>query len=456
MIIDETRLLDFLTGKGFRPPREALARAHLVVTDVLCAAAAGSAIPDVQAAVGALVADPGPCTLIGCGRTVSPGQAAMVNTVLAIAQETEEGHNTAGHVGAATVAGALAAAEEVGADGASLLDAVLRAYEVCARVERLMMPAKARTSAATSWIIRNPHSTWTAVGPALAAALLWRLDREALRAAWRLATNLAVLSLWDPFVEGSLSRNLTAGLSAQAALSAARLAQAGMEGSAEALWGIYTPLRAETGPESFDRWFASLGQTYEITRGYFKPYPSCRYTHPPLDALRSIGDDVTPEAVERIEVHTFGAAAPFAHQRAPTSTSAKFSIPFVLAAYLVLGRVDFESFSEASLCDARIQGLARRVVIRVDEEIEARFPHQWGARVVVSLRDGRTLTGEVADPLGGPQRPLAGGELRARHRAALEQRFDPSQTEAVAAALDRLPGMASVRSLGEVLRGAGT
>ncbi len=454
--VDEEHVVAFLTGE-VAPPADAVARSRLVIEDVVCAAMAGSALPDLRRVIEGLVLQAGPCTVVGCGRVAPVEQAVMANTVLAIAQEIEEGHNTAGHVGAATVMAALAAAEERDAPGAAVVDAVLRAYEVCARVERAVMPMRARVNAATGWVVRNPHSTWTAVGPALAAALVWGRDPKTLRATWRLAVNLAVLSLWDPYAEGALARNLTAGLSAQAGVTVARWAQAGLQGSADAVARIFRPLRAAMGAADFDAWFGSLGATYEITRGYLKPYPSCRYTHPALDALRAAlpaAGAVSADAVDRIDVHTFGVATLFAHQHAATPTSAKFSIPFVLAAYLLDGRIGFESFTDR-LHDPRIDALARRITVHADDGLEAAFPRRWGARVSVVLRDGRVLVGECHDPLGGPAVPLAADAVRALHLAALRQRVPAPEAAAILDALTHLEALASVRPLGARLRAGG-
>jgi 2-methylcitrate dehydratase PrpD len=454
--VDEEHVVAFLAG-AMAPPLEAVERSRLVIEDVVCAAVAGSALAELRGVIEALVLQTGPCTVVGCGCAAPVEQAVTANTVLAIAQEIEEGHPTAGHVGAATVMAALAAAEERDASGAAVIDAVLRAYEVCARVERAVMPMRARVNAATGWVVRNPHSTWTAVGPALAAALVWESDRETLRATWRLAVNLAVLSLWDPYAEGALARNLTAGLSAQAGVTAARWARAGLPGSATAVARICGPLRAAMGAAAFDAWFGSLGATYEITRGYLKPYPSCRYTHPALDALRTAlpaAGTVGADAVDRIDVHTFGLATQFAHQHAPTPTSAKFSIPFVLAAFLLDGRIAYDTFT-GRLRDPRIDALARRITVYADDGFEAAFPGRWGARVVVFLRDGRVLTGECPDPLGGPAAPLAVDEVRELHLAALRQRVAGPEAAAILEALAHLGTLASVRPLGARLRAVG-
>src|SRR3989442_11911432 len=112
-----------------------------------------------------------------------------------------------------------------------------------------------------------------------------------------------------------------------------------------------------------------------------------------------------------------------------TMLAAKFSIPYAVAASLVLGRSDTAAFEPTALADPRIRDLARRVTVRTDASMSPRSLDQPTARVRIALRDGRMLEagatparGDAAAPLGddeivdkflGPPSPLL-GDRRAR------------------------------------------
>lgn len=417
-------------------PETVRERGATTVADVLAATVAGSAVPDIRdAATDGQFAD-GTARVLGSGRAMTPTQAALVNGTAAIAQEIEEGHDTGGHVGAGIVAGGLAAAEAADCSGETFVDACVRSYEVCVRVERAIFAMKDRINDAVPWLVRDPHSTWTTIGPALTAAQCLGLGADRPRETFRVAANLAVVSMHDPYAEGPPARNVTAGVSAQAGVTAALLADAGLAGSEAAIGAVYDPFE-DLLEEGFRPAFETLGEDWEITRNYFKPYPSCRYTHPPLDALRDAGP--VDGEVASVTVRTFENATDMAHASPETMTSAKFSTPYVLARYLVSGSVSLEHFSPEAIADPEIQALADRVSLAVDPEFEAAFPEKWGAAVTVELADGRNLEGSCAVPRGDYRRPISDEEYRERTQRLLEWGLESEADAATAhVALDDL------------------
>jgi 2-methylcitrate dehydratase PrpD len=407
------------------------------VADILAAAVAGSRVPAIEAvARNATFAD-GPASILGTARRTSPSQAALVTGAASIAQEVEEGHNTGGHVGAGIVAGGLPVAEAEGVDGETFVDACVRAYEVCARVERAIFAMKDRINEAVPWLVRNPHSTWTVLGPAVASALVMGAGPATLRETVRIAGNLAVVSMHDPYAEGAPSRNFTAGFSAQVGVSAAQTAAAGLTGSRAAMEAVYDPFD-EIGPGDFSERVGTLGAEWMITDNYVKPWPSCRYTHPPLSALRAaVGDTpIDLRAVERVEVATFGNAVDMDHDSPQTMTAAKFSTPYVLARFLADRSVDLDDFTTEAIGDAGVLSLASSVDLVHDEDFEAAFPERWGARVTVELADGTTFTGECEDPPGGPTDPLSDEAWRTRTRGLVEYGLPAHQVDDAMGALD--------------------
>ncbi len=397
----ERRVYEFLAEPV---PDEVLERGVITAADVLAATVAGSAV-SYNDRIGreADFAD-GDASILGGERTVEPGAAALVNAAAAITQEIEEGHNTGGHVGAGIVTGGFAVAEQYDADGETFVEACVKAYELCVRLEHAIFAMKDRMNQALPWLVRDPHSTWTTVGPALAGALCMDPEEDQLRETFRIAANLAVVSMHDPYMEGAPARNYTAGFSAQAGVNAALVAAAGLSGSRTAMSAVYDPLREMTGG-TFDREMGDLGERWEIQRNYFKLAPSCRYTHPPLGALEEIRGQIEPERVDAIDVYSYRNATDLDHAEPANLTSAKFSIPFVLARYVLHGELGLDDFSESAITDEDTRALARNVSIHLDPAYEESFPERWSARVEVTHRDGRTVTAECIDPPGDYRRP---------------------------------------------------
>ncbi|GAA0727904.1 2-methylcitrate dehydratase PrpD [Halorubrum trapanicum] len=438
----ERAVAEFLASSVDDSARE---HGRAVVADVLAAAVAGSAALGVAGVARDAVFSGDEASILGTDRRAAPPQAAMTNAAAAIAQEVEEGHNTGGHVGAGIVAGGLAAAEANDVDGETFVDACTRAYEICVRLERAIFAMKDQMNDAIPWLVRNPHSTWTTVGPAVTSAICLDATAEELTETFRIAANLAVISMHDPYAEGAPARNFTAGFSAQAGVTAALTAIAGLEGSRAAIEAVYDPFE-ELLPDGFASQFETLGTEWAIAEHYVKPYPSCRYTHPPLDALREAIDveSVDPSSVESVTVRTFANATDMSHPEPETMTAGKFSAPYVLATYLCRGSVDLEGFTPEALADETVRSVAARVELREDEGYEAEFPESWGARVAVELRNGTTLTGSRDYPRGDYRDPMPDAEYRERNRVLLAHGLsgDQKDTARVDEALDALDTVA--------------
>ena len=97
---------------------------------------------------------------------------------------------------------------------------------------------------------------------------------------------------------------------------------------------------------------------------------------------------------------------------APASMlAAKFSIPYAVAAALVLGRADVSAFAESALADPRLRSLAERVEVRVDPEMSPRRSDYPTALVEVLLRDGRTRTASTTVVRGDFEDPVPDEEI---------------------------------------------
>ena len=134
------------------------------------------------------------------------------------------------------------------------------------------------------------------------------------------------------------------------------------------------------------------------------------------------------------------------------SLAAKFSIPYALAARLVLGDAGPEAFRGAALGNAAVRTLARRVEVIEDPELTARVPAARPARVEVSLAGGRTLAGEVDVPSGEFDRPYPVEALFEKFLALARLVLGARGARAAWALLETLPELADARALAEVLR----
>lgn len=402
-------------------------RARLCLLDMLGATLAGSGTPTAELAAGlaARYGAGGGAQVIGRAQRANAPFAALANGIAGHALELDDGHRYAIglHNACTATPAALAVAEEQDDDLERLLAALVVGYEVAGRVGTALNPAHRRAGF---------HSTGT-IGPfgaAAAVAYLRDLPSEPFARALGIAGSAAG-GIFEFLSDGSTSKHFHGGHAALAGVLAVDLAAGGMTG----------PLSIFEGREGFYRVYGGvgdpramtdgLGARYELEQVYFKLHAACGHNFGPIDATLELRGRAGPEEVERVVVRTYRAAAILDERRPRTKAAAKFSIPYCVAAAWVHGRATEELFGERFLADPGLQGLAARVEMVEDPELEAEFPRTRAARVEVELRDGRRLEAYVDVPRGMPERPASEAELVAKFSGLAEPVIGGVATEAL-------------------------
>jgi 2-methylcitrate dehydratase PrpD len=107
---------------------------------------------------------------------------------------------------------------------------------------------------------------------------------------------------------------------------------------------------------------------------------------------------------------------------------------------------DPENFSEKNLSDSRILGLARRVELVVDEEIN-QMEGSRAARVTVRLKDGMELKREVLHFKGTPKSPLTEEELSSKVKRLAGYVLSRNKVEVLIEKVRRLEAMEDMGTL---------
>jgi 2-methylcitrate dehydratase PrpD len=399
------RLAGFVTETDAkRLPDAAVGAARLVLLDTLGAMVAGSALPENRRLAESTVArrSRATATVLGHGGRVDPLLATFVNGTAGVALEVDEGSRLGGgHPAIHVIPAALAVAEDLGADGRRLLESIVAGYEVCSRLG----------SATTPRPNVHSHGTWGTIGSAVAVAKLAGLDAAAVRAVINLAASMSPANTWTTALEGVTIRNAYPGRSGLEGILAVDLHRAGFTGLADGPSDVYGTILADRFEPA--RALDGLGGALRIQQNYFKRYACCRYNHPALDALLAMAarEGIHADRVERVVVTTIPFGPRMAGVAPPSMLAAKFSIPYAVAAALVLGRADVAAFAEPALADPRIRALAARVGVRVDPEMSPRRTDYPTAVVEVVLRDGQTHSASTTVVRGDFEDPVPAEEI---------------------------------------------
>jgi len=427
-----------------RLPEEAGRAARLVLLDTLGAMIAGSALPENRRLAEAMHErrSRAGATLVGHGARVDPLLATFANATAGVALEVDEGSRLGGgHPAIHVIPVALAVAEDAGAAGGRLLESVVAGYEVCSRLG----------SATTPRPNVHSHGTWGTIGSAVAVAKLAGLDAAGVRAVINLAASMSPANTWTTALEGVTIRNAYPGRSGLEGILAVDLYRAGFTGLADAPSDVYGTILADRFEPA--RALDDLGGPLRIEQNYFKLYACCRYNHFALDALLGLAraERVTAAEVARVVVTTIPFGPRMADPAPGSMLAAKFSIPYAVAAALVLDRVDVSAFTEPALGDPRIRDLAARVEVRVDPEMSPRRSDYPTARVEVALRDGRTLSGSTTVVRGDFADPAPREEIVEKFLALASPPLGGRRAQDVVATVERVETLKDLRDLTALL-----
>jgi 2-methylcitrate dehydratase PrpD len=417
-------------------PADVCDKVRLHLLDVLGVALASSSLPFARSAFDAAAAsgNGGDGTVVGFSTPLPASWAAFVNGTLAHGIDYDDTHlGSVVHVSCSVVPAALAAAEEVGADGEALLAAVALGMETAVRVG-LAAPA--------AFHDRGFHPTGICgtFGAAVSAAALRRLSAAQLVDALGLCGSMAAGSM-EFLSDGSWSKRMHAGWAAHGGLLAARLAHAGCRGPRAVFDGRVGLYASHLGPHGWQLapLTQQLGERWELLDIALKPYPCCHFNHAFIDciaALRRV-HGLTADAVERIECDIAPAAIPIvcepvASKRTPQNDyDAKFSLPYAVASALVRGHVDVDDFTPQAITDADVLAVAARVEHRADPDTA--FPRVFPGRVRVMLRNGRVLTHDEPVNRGSSERPLAPTDVHDKFMRNATRVLPAARAEAVIA-----------------------
>jgi 2-methylcitrate dehydratase PrpD len=360
----------------------------------------------------------GACTALGHGRGLDAAGAALINGTAAHGEDFDDSfEGTPVHASAVVLPAVLAAAERYGGTGSD----VLRGYVVgCELMCRLALVAPTAIHRAGF----HPTAVIGALGAAAGVGATLRLAPGQLTSALGVAGSMAS-GIIEYLAEGTWTKRLHAGWSAQAGLRAALLGRAGFLGPRTVLEGEHGFFHAFGVPEiapDFGRVSDGLGQAWQMARIAFKPYACGTMLHPFIDcAARLAGEGVVAGEVREVvcrvgegTVHRLW--EPLVEKRTPsTSYSAKFSGPFAVALGLVERAAGLEQFSADKVRDPRLLGLAGKVRYEIDPENE--YPRNYSGEVRVVLRDGSGREARQPYLRGGVREPLGRDEITAKFRA---------------------------------------
>jgi 2-methylcitrate dehydratase PrpD len=346
---------------------------------------------------------------------------------------------------------ALVTAQKLGGiDGKTLMLGFLAGFEVECKISEWMLPQH---------YVRGMHSSGTVgtFGAYAAAATLLGLKGNPLRYGFGIAASFAA-GIRCNF--GTMTKPLHVGRAAENGVTAALLAARGFTADPEALdgpWGFYA---VHGGGVSADKVSQGFGKTWSIIEPgvSIKPYPCGVLTHPTIDLMLKLvtEHDIKADEIEAVKVYAgTNILKPIRYPIAANHLQAKFSLPASLAMIALARKASKREFSDAFVGSVPMQAMQRRISTELDPEIERMGFDKMRSRIVIRLKDGRTIEGWADERYrGGPENPLSDADLEAKVRSCCEGVLDDKRQSVLIEAAWSVALLSDAAKLMELINGA--
>lgn len=390
-------------------PEDVMERAKRSLLDYLAVTCAGAAFQREKLERYYAFAQPeaGSFKAIGTGKDLVLKEAVFLNGLNGHALDFDDGTNSGIiHLGSPIFSLLIPLAQryDIGVD--DMLRAAVVGYEASYTMAVSIQPGHKAM---------GYHATGTCgtLGAAIAASYMLAFSEEERFQAFAAAC-VAASGMLKVLDDGSELKPYNVAKTSLLALTALQLAKAGFKGHDDPLGGRGF-LKMMTGREDVELKPVLLNGSYAIMKSYTKPYASCRYTHPAVEAAVHLRDRVNADDVAEIDIRTYDlAVSGHDHTEIPGSYSAKMSIPYATAAGLLYGKAGLQEFSEEAVKNDKILELTRKIKVTADPVLSAAFPGIQAAVVTIKTNGG-SYTERVDFPKGEPENPLTEEEFRSRY-----------------------------------------
>ncbi|RJX74859.1 MmgE/PrpD family protein [Pseudomonas sp. LS-2] len=383
-------------------------------------------------------------SVVGSTFRTNAVNAALANAMCAHSDETDDFEPvTKAHPGSSVVPAALAMAELHHSSGEEFMRAVALGYDTSCRLLMALGPDLVRGSH------RSAEGTAATFGAVGAAASLAKLDEQNTRFALSYAAQQES-GLWSwvkdhDHIEKAFD---FAGMGARNGVQAVSMVESGMTGVDDVLDGTHNLLIALSSQPRPSEMIDRLGERFFVTETAIKTYSVGYPIQSPLDAILSLRKkhNLVPEQVKGIEVRVPSDAVGIVGDSAMPDVNCAHMV----AIALVKGKVSFVDSHDTSLMkDPALMAQRAKIKVIADPALDdPKAPR--GAKVIVTLADGKTVEHHTRFPSGTKENPLSTEAVNAKVRDLIVPVIGKERSEQLINQinnLEQMKDMAELRSL---------
>ena len=440
-------LVQFITDTHYETlPEAVISAAKIGIMDGIANMLAGATQP-LAAIIGAYVRQLGgvpQCSVVGHNVQSNAPLAAFANGIFLHCLDFEIQGQPPTHGTSAVLPPALALGEMASAPGTRLIEAYVIGWELQGRFRRASSRCNLRGF--------HPPGLFGPIGAAAASAKMLGLDGAQTRMALGIAASHTGGLTANT---GTMVKSTHPGAAARQGVEAALLAQAGFlshdsiiearQGYVEVLFG------AEF---DWDLLTRDLGITFQlVTPGFnIKRYPAQVYMQWAIEAALMLQQrhHIRADDVLYLELEVPAGHVRRDQEDVRSGLDGKFSFAYCGAVALAEGKVDMDSFSDATRFSPRVEALLPRVRIKANPDIPTSLPDTW-ASARVGLRDGRELHEQCRHYRGSIANPMSREERLSKVSACAQRSLQPADVARVISMVEALETLPDLRQLMVIL-----
>ena len=378
-------------------------------------------------------------TVVASDLLIGPIEAAMVNGVLANADETDDNYSTGGaHPGCAIVPAALAIGEKNGIDGTRFIRAVALGYDVGLRAFKLV---------AKGGVLSETHNIVGTFGASAACGCASGLDTAQMRTLIDYASQQAGAGIgaWRQDTEHVEKSFMFGGMGARNGVTAAMLVEAGWTGVEDVFSGpgnLFQSYAPEVDPGMLVH---KLGEEYEVQKTIIKKWSTGGPIQSPLEAIQLIRErrPFEPDDVTEITVRVSTSAA----DKIDDSVMANLSMQYLIAVMLIDRSLSFAAaHDDARMRDPAVLRQKSKIKVVADESLERLLPRRV-ADVEVRFNDGTVVTERNDTVRGSPENPMSSQEVEAKARELIAPVYGQERCSKLIDSIFALESIEDIRQL---------
>ena len=381
-------------------------------------------------------------TVIGRRERLDLLNATFINSLSSGVLAFSDTHlATVAHPTSPVAAALLALSERQPISGKQFVHALILGIEIQCRVGNILCtpPAECQAGLSMAGLVGG-------VGAAVAAGKILALNEDGIAMAIGHAANEAC-GLRETY--GTMASTLTQGHSARSGLLAAMLASRGVSCSDKMI----------EGPKGFAASYAQrpnlgaavdkLGETFEILKIAYKPYPCGVVIHPIIDVCLNVrkSDALTAAQIDRVDLTVNPLTVKFSDHVDPAeSRQALFSLQHWAATSLIYNTAGIAQVADSIVHEPAVRELRRKVVVTGLGTVGLE-----AASIRILLKDGRTVEASVSHCRGSLGHPLTDEDISEKTTSQLRTVYSADATNQILGECWRIENYPLVHPLCQLL-----